>query len=730
ATMPDGSSRAATTSFIIGKKITLTVDPNGGVINEKTTNQTYSLFSDDSIQLNIPEREGYLFAGWELNGSGEILPKSQYYPYGTPLYSDAKFYESIEVYNNKNNGAVTHMLLNADGDCQSTSGKMIRIITNGQASPSLGGFMQYTKSSNRRVYYHVFTAKVPIGFTLNYASNDIGYQGNLEWVTDNKGTGDWETYIYRIKCGIIGDFQTFGHVYLSADDEITKNVTWYLCASNIYDATEIMSGLNTDPFFTVGQPLIAYNNLNNGTVALSRINNTDSSCPSSSSYYLQIQTSGAASPGLGGIYFPVNSKANGIFYQVMVAKIPVGYELERASNSCGDGYTVEWLTDNKGTGKWETYICKTNCGATGTFGTLGHWYIKALNGQATVTWYACYVNYCDSTPTFKAEDGNATLTAQWKSIEHQHQYVETVVAPTCTAQGYTEHKCECGDYYEDEYTSAIGHEWNEGVVTTPATCNEKGVKTYTCKHDANHTYTESIPATGHTPAAVKKNEKAATCCEDGYTGDTYCKDCNTKISSGSVIPATGNHTDADGEWETNGTQHWHTCYYGTQFDIASHTGGTATCTEKAKCSVCGVEYGEFVDLNQEHSEVPSTEVSEESSTEVSEESSTESGEESTEPSGEPSTEPSEEPSDISDASDPSDVSDDTVYGDADGDGKVSMKDVLRIRKFIAGFIKGDFLMTDFFAADVNHDNSVDMKDVLLIRKFIAGLIDKFPRTTA
>ena len=74
---------------------------------------------------------------------------------------------------------------------------------------------------------------------------------------------------------------------------------------------------------------------------------------------------------------------------------------------------------------------------------------------------------------------------------------------------------------------------------------------------------------------------------------SICKDCNTIIASGSVILATGQHVDADGKWETNGTQHWHTCYYGTQFDVASHTGGTATCIEKAKCSVCGVEYGDY-----------------------------------------------------------------------------------------------------------------------------------------
>ena len=39
-----------------------------------------------------------------------------------------------------------------------------------------------------------------------------------------------------------------------------------------------------------------------------------------------------------------------------------------------------------------------------------------------------------------------------------------------------------------------------------------------------------------------RNTKSANCITDGYTGDTYCKNCGEKISSGEVIPATG-HTE-------------------------------------------------------------------------------------------------------------------------------------------------------------------------------------------
>ena len=63
-----------------------------------------------------------------------------------------------------------------------------------------------------------------------------------------------------------------------------------------------------------------------------------------------------------------------------------------------------------------------------------------------------------------------------------------------------------------------------------------------------------------------------------------------------------------------------------------------------------------------------------------------------------------------------------TYGDANGDGDVNMKDVLIVRKHIAGMD----VEIDKIAADVNGDSSIDMKDVLLLRKFIAQLIADFP----
>ena len=93
------------------------------------------------------------------------------------------------------------------------------------------------------------------------------------------------------------------------------------------------------------------------------------------------------------------------------------------------------------------------------------------------------------------------------------------------------------------------------------------------------------------------------CKDAGYTGDTWCKDCNTKIADGQTIPATGNHIDTDGKWESNGTQHFHTCSCGTEFDKTNHSGGTATCKVQANCAACGTAYGELDNKNHVNTEV-------------------------------------------------------------------------------------------------------------------------------
>ena len=54
------------------------------------------------------------------------------------------------------------------------------------------------------------------------------------------------------------------------------------------------------------------------------------------------------------------------------------------------------------------------------------------------------------------------------------------------------------------------------------------------------------------------------------------------------------HDHQSNDWESNETEHWQVCTCGAVFHKAEHSGGTATCTQRATCAVCGEEYGDVL----------------------------------------------------------------------------------------------------------------------------------------
>ena len=94
-------------------------------------------------------------------------------------------------------------------------------------------------------------------------------------------------------------------------------------------------------------------------------------------------------------------------------------------------------------------------------------------------------------------EGNLTVYAHWSesSDEHEHSY----------------------EYY---------------IVTNP-TCTETGMGRYICA-ECSDSYDEIIEALGHGETEIR-NEAVATTEKEGYTGDTYCKVCNTLLEKGTVI---------------------------------------------------------------------------------------------------------------------------------------------------------------------------------------------------
>ena len=95
----------------------------------------------------------------------------------------------------------------------------------------------------------------------------------------------------------------------------------------------------------------------------------------------------------------------------------------------------------------------------------------------------------------------------------------------------------------------------------------------------------------------------------GLVNGTYevrVKANGTVLASAAATITIGEHTcAAQGDWQHDANGHWKLCACGAKVDNAAHTGGEATCTEKAVCDICGEKYGEIDASN--HTNVVKTE---------------------------------------------------------------------------------------------------------------------------
>ena len=264
----------------------------------------------------------------------------------------------------------------------------------------------------------------------------------------------------------------------------------------------------------------------------------------------------------------------------------VEYTIKKATQEAPEGLTVSPAGSIGGKGK-------INGTTSGTYNE-----VKAMefNTSATATtgWKDCsdsstevapgtyYVRYKE-TDNYYASAVSAALTVK----EHTHFGGNATCQEKAICDGCGQ---EYGEFGNHKFTETVSRMYLKSASTcqSPAVyykrclvCDKKSSETfeYGAVDPSNHKHTEV------------RNAKSATCCEKGYTGDTYCTDCNALVSIGAEIPATGNHTDVDGKWESDETNHWHTCYFGTKFDVTVHNGGEATCKNQAKCSECGHSYG-------------------------------------------------------------------------------------------------------------------------------------------
>ena len=290
-----------------------------------------------------------------------------------------------------------------------------------------------------------------------------------------------------------------------------------------------------------------------------------------------------------------------------------------ATDPCADGHTLTAVAEVPATceetGVKAHCVCSV-CGklfsdAEGknettlealTIGVLGHDY-----GEAAWTWTgyeSAKATFTCSRDASHVEEVTAAVTSEITTPASCESTGVRTYTATVTFQGQT---------YTDTKTEtlpAAGHAWGQPVwqwagfaaqavfacardaghtqtltaavtsqVTTEPGCESTGVRTYTATvtlegRTYTDTKTETLPATGHKTQLV--GAKAATCTEDGYTGDEVCTVCGETVKKGEVIPAPGHKTQLVGA-------------------------KAATCTEDGYtgdevCTVCGetVKKGEVI----------------------------------------------------------------------------------------------------------------------------------------
>ena len=209
-------------------------------------------------------------------------------------------------------------------------------------------------------------------------------------------------------------------------------------------------------------------------------------------------------------------------------------------------------------------------------------------------------------------------------ITHTHSITFVPETPkTCTTDGNREHfKCNvCGDLFadvggvtsltEEQVKIPAGHEYTQMVGLVSPTCSSKGMGAHFRCHNCDKyfelgSYAEvsaesleiAIDPNAHNTTHDDGSE--ANCSVTGIYPHEHCSLCNKNFYSDCVTemtdivePKNDNHDWNDWVSNLDGT-HTRTCKRDSGHkENGTCTGGTATCTTKAVCDVCGTTYGGF-----------------------------------------------------------------------------------------------------------------------------------------
>ncbi len=222
------------------------------------------------------------------------------------------------------------------------------------------------------------------------------------------------------------------------------------------------------------------------------------------------------------------------------SEVRVHYSVDDAETH----YTSEVTAPTCTADGYTTYTCACEHSYTVEGEKAGHDFVGTVTKAATckeegIRTFVCSV--CTGTFT------EAIAINPENHADYETEFRDAVDA-TCGTDGSTGDKyclgCETKIADKETIPATGNHIYDveNGTVTKTPTCSEKGERLDVCTVcEYQNTVELDVDPANHVGETEIRDYVAETCAKDGYKGDTYCLSCNTKIVTGTVIPATGEH---------------------------------------------------------------------------------------------------------------------------------------------------------------------------------------------
>ena len=161
---------------------------------------------------------------------------------------DPEFFRRISVYKYPKSGSsyLSHTRVSSGypTGLPNNSGYAIKIANTGTTSPGCGGFSFSYAGEEGETYICTFTAWVPTGRNIVWATNSIGTGGTQAWLTPHAGLGKWATYSFQVKFGTKPS-SSFYFYLNGAYGTSSSPVVWWLASAHLYKVSNVSASSPT-----------------------------------------------------------------------------------------------------------------------------------------------------------------------------------------------------------------------------------------------------------------------------------------------------------------------------------------------------------------------------------------------------------------------------------------------------------------------------------------------------